>query len=87
MGNPEVQELNQRAGALRSLADHIEKMMDQPRDFSTGQMKTWEGPNATDVRGKLSTWKTTCGTVAKSLREEAQQSSDQATELQKQPKT
>ncbi|MBT2451340.1 hypothetical protein J7F03_30575 [Streptomyces sp. ISL-43] len=86
MGNPDIQELNQRAGALRSLADHIEKMMDEPQKFSMGQMKTWEGPNATDVRGKLSTWKTTCGTVAKSLREEAQQSADAAKDLQK-PKT
>ncbi|MEU7604690.1 hypothetical protein AB0B78_38530 [Streptomyces sp. NPDC040724] len=83
MGNPDIQELNQRAGALRSLADHIEKMMETPRNFSTGEMKTWEGPNATDVRGKLGTWHTTCGTVAKSLREEAQQSADAAKDLQK----
>ncbi|MGW6703703.1 hypothetical protein ACWGDE_02240 [Streptomyces sp. NPDC054956] len=83
MGNPDVQELNQRAGALRSLADHIEKMMDAPQRFSTGQMQTWEGPNATDVRGKLGTWKSTCATVAKSLREEAQQSANDAKELQK----
>ncbi|MGW0361887.1 hypothetical protein [Streptomyces sp. NPDC002990] len=82
MGNPDIKELNQRAGALRALADHIEKMMDAPRTFSTGEMKTWEGPNATDVRGKLNTWRTTCGTVAKSLREEAQTSADAAKDLQ-----
>ncbi|MFG2722962.1 hypothetical protein ACGFW5_32375 [Streptomyces sp. NPDC048416] len=82
MANPDIQELNHRAAELRSLADHVESLMDQPRTYSTSTMKTWAGPNATDVRGKLSSWRTTCSTVAESLRTEAQQASQDAKDLQ-----
>ncbi|MCT9089150.1 hypothetical protein N4G70_09740 [Streptomyces sp. ASQP_92] len=82
MANPDIQELNNRAAALRQLADHVESLMDQPRTFSTTTMKTWGGPNATDVRGKLNSWRTTCSTVAQSLRTEAQQATQDAKDLQ-----
>jgi hypothetical protein len=82
MANPDIQELNNRAAALRSLADHVESLMDRPRNHSTTTMKTWAGPNATDVRGKLNSWRTTCSTVAQSLRTEAQHVGQDAKDLQ-----
>ncbi|MGW2817725.1 hypothetical protein [Streptomyces sp. NPDC001415] len=82
MANPDIQELNNRASALRSLADHVESLMDAPRTHSTTTMKAWAGPNATEVRGKLNSWRTTCSTVAESLRSEARQASQDAKDLQ-----
>ncbi|MFJ2819416.1 MULTISPECIES: WXG100 family type VII secretion target [unclassified Streptomyces] len=82
MANPDIQELNQRAGQLRSLADHIDSLVDAAKKHSTTAMKTWSGPNADNVRGKLRTWQTTCGTVAKALRDEAQKCTNSAKELQ-----
>lgn len=82
MANPDIQELNQRAMQLRSLADHIETLVNQPKNHSTTAMKTWSGPNADAVRGKLKSWHTTCGTVAKALRDEAHQCSQSAKDLQ-----
>ncbi|MFI1484582.1 WXG100 family type VII secretion target [Streptomyces sp. NPDC020747] len=82
MANPDIQELNQRAARLRSLADHIDSLVSQPKTHSTTVMKTWSGPNADAVRGKLGTWHTTCGTVAKALRDEAQQCTQDAKGLQ-----
>ncbi|MDQ0930243.1 WXG100 family type VII secretion target [Streptomyces turgidiscabies] len=82
MANPDIQELNQRAARLRSLADHIDSLVNTPKNHSTTVMKTWAGPNADDVRGKLRAWHTTCGTVAKALRDEAHQCAQSATELQ-----
>lgn len=82
MANPEIQELNQRAAQLRSLADHIDTLVDAAKKHSMSAMKTWSGPNADDVRGKLRSWQTTCGTVAKSLRDEAQQCTKSAQDLQ-----
>lgn len=82
MANPDIQELNQRASQLRSLADHIDSLVDAAKNHSTTGMKSWAGPNADDVRGKLRTWHTTCGTVAKALRDEAQQCTQSAKDLQ-----
>ncbi|MDT9701472.1 hypothetical protein [Streptomyces sp. P17] len=82
MANPDIQELNQRAGQLRSLADHIDQLVDAAKKHSTTGMKTWSGPNADNVRGKLKTWQTTCGGVAKALRHEAQQCAQSAKDLQ-----
>ena len=82
MAHPDIQELNQRAARLRSLADHIESLVSRPPTHSTTAMKTWSGPNADDVRGKLKTWHTTCGTVAKALRDEAHQCTQDAKDLQ-----
>ncbi|WP_406137416.1 WXG100 family type VII secretion target [Streptomyces sp. NBC_01089] len=82
MGNPDIQELNSRAASLRSLADHIDSLVDSPHTQSTTAMKTWSGPNADHVRGKLKSWRTTCTTVAKSLREEAHKASESAKDLQ-----
>nr|WSX50422.1 hypothetical protein OG409_16575 [Streptomyces sp. NBC_00974] len=82
MANPDIQELNSKAASLRALADHVESLVDPARTHSTGAMKTWAGPNADDVRGKLNTWRTTCSTVARSLREEAQQCTQDAKDLQ-----
>ncbi|CCK28247.1 hypothetical protein BN159_3868 [Streptomyces davaonensis JCM 4913] len=82
MANPDIQELNQRASNLRSLADHIDQLVDAAKNHSTTGMKTWSGPNADNVRGKLKTWQTKCGTVAKALRDEAQQCSQSAKDLQ-----
>ncbi|WP_328827140.1 WXG100 family type VII secretion target [Streptomyces ureilyticus] len=82
VANPDIRELNQRAAQLRSLADHIETLVNQPKNHSTTAMKTWAGPNADAVRGKLKSWHTTCGTVAKALRDEAQQCSQGARDLQ-----
>ncbi|PJM99184.1 hypothetical protein CG740_31690 [Streptomyces sp. CB01201] len=82
MANPDIQELNHRAAALRSLADLVESLMDAPRTHSVTTMKSWAGPNATDVRGKLNSWRTTCSTVAHSLRAEAQQAARDAKDLQ-----
>ncbi|MET9253170.1 hypothetical protein [Streptomyces sp. NPDC003717] len=82
MGNPDIQELNHRAGQLRSLADHIDGMVDAAKNHSTTGMKSWAGPNADDVRGKLKSWKTKCGTVAEALRDEAQKCTQDAKDLQ-----
>ncbi|MCX4549026.1 hypothetical protein OG204_21885 [Streptomyces sp. NBC_01387] len=82
MGNPDIQELNTRAASLRSLADYIDSMVDQPNTQSTTAMKTWAGPNADDVRGKLKSWRTKCGTVAKALRDEAHKATQDAKDLQ-----
>ncbi|MEU5522466.1 hypothetical protein ABZ759_17835 [Streptomyces sp. NPDC047860] len=81
MGNPDIQELNQRASQLRSLADHIDSLVDTAMNHSTTGMKSWAGPNADDVRGKLKGWQTKCGTVAKALRDEAQQCAQDAKDL------
>lgn len=81
MANPDIQELNQRASQLRSLADHIDSMADAAKNHSTTGMKTWSGPNADDVRGKLKGWQTKCGTVAKLLRDEAHQCAQDAKAL------
>ena len=86
MANPDIQELNQRAGQLRSLADHIESLVDAAKKHGTTGMKSWSGPNADDVRGRLKTWHTTCGTVAKTLRDEAQQCSQDAKDLKDEKK-
>ncbi|MFF4220634.1 hypothetical protein B7P34_19895 [Streptosporangium nondiastaticum] len=85
MAEPDAKELNERAGKLNSLADHIESLVDKPRTYATTSMKTWSGPNADDTRGKLGTWKTTCQTVARALREEAGKATQEAKDLQ-QPK-
>ncbi|MFF4837286.1 WXG100 family type VII secretion target [Streptomyces sp. NPDC001315] len=82
MGNPDIQELNQRASQLRSLADHIESLVNPASTHSTTGMKTWSGPNADNVRGKLKSWKTTCSTVATALRDEAHQCTQSAKDLQ-----
>jgi uncharacterized protein YukE len=82
MANPDIQELNQRASQLRSLADHIDSLLDAAKKHSSVGMKTWSGPNADDVRGKLKSWQTTCGTVAQSLRDEANQCAKDAKDLQ-----
>ncbi|MER5563800.1 hypothetical protein ACWCWQ_07910 [Streptomyces sp. NPDC001571] len=82
MANPDIKELNDRAQALRLLAEHVESLVDQPREYGTTAMKSWAGPNATDVRGRLDSWRTTCSTVARSLRAEAQQASQDAKDLQ-----
>ncbi|MET9081531.1 hypothetical protein ABZX77_06440 [Streptomyces sp. NPDC004237] len=82
MANPDIQELNQRASQLRSLADHVDSLLAAAKQHSTTGMKSWSGPNADDVRGKLRSWQTTCGTVAQSLREEAQQCTNDAKDLQ-----
>lgn len=81
MANPDIQELNKRASDLRSLADHIEVLANAAKNHSTTGMKTWSGPNADNVRGKLKSWQTTCGTVAKALRDEAQQCTQSAQDL------
>ncbi len=81
MANPDIQELNQRAGQLRSLADHIDQLVDAAKKHSTTGMKSWSGPNADNVRGKLKTWQTKCGTVAKALRDEAQKCTESAKDL------
>ncbi|MGW2823248.1 hypothetical protein ACWC24_20005 [Streptomyces sp. NPDC001443] len=81
MANPDIQELNQRASQLTSLADHIDSLVDSARNHSTTGMKTWSGPNADDVRGRLKTWTTTCGTVAKALRDEAHRCTQDANDL------
>ncbi|MDT9690563.1 hypothetical protein Q5762_19890 [Streptomyces sp. P9(2023)] len=82
MANPDIQELRSQAAALRRLADHVEALMDQPRAYSTTTMKSWSGPNADDVRGKLNSFRTTCSTVASSLRAEAQDRDQSAKDLQ-----
>ncbi|MFC5674855.1 hypothetical protein [Streptomyces incanus] len=82
MANPDVQELNRRASQLRSLADHIDSLVDTAKNASMTGMKTWSGPNADDVRGKLKDWQTKCGTVAKALRNEAHQCAQDAKDLQ-----
>ncbi|MFD9152012.1 hypothetical protein ACWGSE_20845 [Streptomyces diastaticus] len=81
MADPQIQELNQRAQRLRSLADHVDGLVDQPKRHSTGQMKSWSGPNAAAVRGSLRTWHTTCADVARALREEARQCAEDAKDL------
>ncbi|MBL0775987.1 WXG100 family type VII secretion target [Streptomyces albidoflavus] len=86
MADPQIEELTQRAQRLRSLADHIDSLVDQPKRHSTTQMKSWSGPNADAVRGKLRTWHTTCTNVAKSLRDEAQQCTNDAKDLKKDDK-
>ncbi|MFE0672603.1 hypothetical protein [Streptomyces sp. NPDC058867] len=82
MANPEIQELTQRAANLRSLADHVDQLIDAAKKHSATGMKSWSGPNADNVRGKLKTWQTTCGGVAKALRDEAQQCAQSAKDLQ-----
>lgn len=82
MANPDIQELNQRASQLKSLADDIDALVNAAKNHSTTGMKTWSGPNADNVRGKLKSWQTTCGTVAKALRDEAQQCTQSAKDLQ-----
>lgn len=86
MANPDIQELNHRAGQLRSLADHIDALADTAKKHSTVGMKSWSGPNADHVRGKLKSWQTTCGTVAQALRDEANQCTKDAKDLQNQKK-
>ncbi|MCX5050242.1 MULTISPECIES: hypothetical protein [unclassified Streptomyces] len=86
MANPDIQELNHRAGQLRSLADHIDALVDTAKKHSTVGMKSWSGPNADHVRGKLKSWQTTCGTVAQALRDEANQCTKDAKDLQNQKK-
>ena len=86
MANPDIQELNHRASQLRSLADHIDALVDAAKKHSTTGMKSWSGPNADHVRGKLKSWQTTCGTVAKALRAEAHQCTTDAKDLQDQKK-
>ncbi|MFR0358963.1 hypothetical protein [Streptomyces sediminimaris] len=86
MANPDIQELNHRAGQLRSLADHIDGLVDAAKKHSTVSMKSWSGPNADHVRGKLKSWHTTCGTVAQALRDEAHQCTKEAKDLQSQTK-
>lgn len=81
MANPEVQELTERATKLRSLAGHIEGMVNAPHTFATVTMKKWAGPHADRVRGDLKTWRTKCGTVAEALREEASACDKSAKEL------
>ncbi len=82
MASPDIQELNQRAAQLRSLADHIDSMVDAAKKHSVIGMKSWAGPNSDNVRGKLRTWRTTCGSVARTLRDEAQQCVQDAKDLQ-----
>ncbi|MCT7352107.1 hypothetical protein N4P33_07955 [Streptomyces sp. 15-116A] len=67
---------------MRSLADHIDSLVDAAKNHSTTGMKSWSGPNADEVRGKLRTWQTKCGTVAKALRDEAHQCAQEAKDLQ-----
>ncbi|MEV4924396.1 hypothetical protein [Streptomyces roseoverticillatus] len=85
MADQDAKDLNSRAASLRSLADHVESLVSKPRTYATTSMKKWSGPNADDTRGKLGTWNTTCQTVAKALREEAEKCSKEAKDLQ-QPK-
>ncbi|MCQ8769198.1 hypothetical protein [Streptomyces telluris] len=82
MAEPDAKELNERAGKLNSLADHVESLVEKPRTYATTTMKTWAGPNADDTRGKLNTWNTTCQTVAKELRAEATKCTQDAKDLQ-----
>ncbi|MFE7231292.1 WXG100 family type VII secretion target [Streptomyces sp. NPDC002405] len=86
MANPDIQELNHRASQLRSLADHIDSLVDTAKKHATTGMKTWSGPNADNVRGRLRSWQTTCGTVAKALRDEAHQCTQDAKDLQEKKK-
>ncbi|MER5372319.1 hypothetical protein [Streptomyces sp. NPDC002553] len=81
MGNPEVQELTERASKLRSLAEHIATLADAPNTFATTTMKNWSGPHADRVRGELKGWRTKCGEVAATLREEASACDKSAKEL------
>jgi flavorubredoxin len=85
VGNPDVQELTERAAKLRSLAEHIEKLADPAHTFATVTMKKWSGPHADRIREDLRTWRTKCGTVAESLREEASACDKSAKDL-KNPK-
>lgn len=71
MASEGVQELTDRASRLRGLADEIEALPDSARTFATATMKDWSGPHADRTRGELGTWRTTCRTVAESLRTEA----------------
>jgi hypothetical protein len=82
MSSQDAQDLTTRAASLRALADHVESLVDQAHTQSTSAMKTWAGPNADTVRGSLKSWKTTCSTVAKSLRDEAHHCTEQAKDLQ-----
>ncbi|MGW7818685.1 hypothetical protein ACWGLF_11210 [Streptomyces puniciscabiei] len=82
MANPDIQELNLRASQLRSLADHVDSIVDAAKKHSITAMKTWSGPNADHVRGKLRSWQTTCASVAKALRDEAHRCSQSAKDLQ-----
>ncbi|MGY6024995.1 hypothetical protein [Streptomyces spinosirectus] len=86
MANPDIQELNQRASQLRSLADHVDSLVEAAKKHSTTGMKSWSGPNADNVRGKLKSWQTTCGTVAEALRNEAHKCTQDAKDLQDQKK-
>ncbi|WP_202236162.1 hypothetical protein [Actinacidiphila reveromycinica] len=71
MASEGVQELTDRAGRLRGLADEIEALPDAAHTYATRTMKDWAGPNADDTRGELNTWRTRCRTVAAALRTEA----------------
>ncbi|MFE4858964.1 hypothetical protein [Streptomyces sp. NPDC056670] len=86
MADPDLQELTKRASQLRSLADHIETMVDAPHTYATTTMKTWAGPHADRTRGDLKTWRGKCHTVAESLREEAR-TCDQSVKDAKKPKS
>ncbi|MFB7108946.1 hypothetical protein [Streptomyces sp. NPDC056190] len=81
MANPDIQELNRRAGQLGSLADHIGSRVDTAKKHATTGMKTWSGPNADIVHGRLKSWHATCGTVAKTPRDEAHQCTQDAKDL------
>ncbi|MEU7383857.1 MULTISPECIES: hypothetical protein [unclassified Streptomyces] len=50
------------------------------------EMKSWSVPNAVHVRVRLKRWQTTCGTVARALRDEAHQCTQDAKDWQEKRK-
>ncbi|MET2717295.1 MULTISPECIES: WXG100 family type VII secretion target [Streptomyces] len=78
----EIDVLRERARDLRDLARDVDGLMTAARDYARDSMESWEGPNATDVRGDLDSWNTKCGEVAEALRQEATNCDNEADDLE-----
>jgi hypothetical protein len=69
--------LRQKATDLRDLADEIETVLDAAH--SAADSRDWQCANADDVRGQLSSYRTSAKTAAGHLRDEADDADDAAT--------
>ncbi|NUT39287.1 MAG: hypothetical protein HOV86_04805 [Thermoactinospora sp.] len=79
MPPPEVEEMQGKAKKLRDFADHVEKLVDEVRDYA-GKMD-WSGPLTDRVRGEIGTWRTRCSETAGKIRDEAERLDKAATDL------
>jgi hypothetical protein len=66
------------AQRLRALAKDFRELLDEPRGIANGEQAraSWQGPNATDVRGQLRVWRSRLDIMADAIEQEATDSTE-----------